>query len=531
MKGGSTMTVDVLIQGGFVMPGDGPGFFADVALKDGRIAAVAANIPPGSAAAVIRAEGRWVCPGFIDLHAHSAMQSFDNPLLAPKIAQGFTTEVIHPDGLAPAPVAPSRVNDRRAYLRPLEGDGPQDWTWTTMGEFFAQLDDTHPTTTLVPSVGHNAVRDYVMGDDNRPPSPAELRAMEDTVRQAIESGARMLSLGLIYLPGVYAHTSELVALANIAAEYHVPLMPHIRNEGEGVITALQEMIGVARASQAPLHISHLKLVGAGHLLEPMLALIDDAAQTLDLSFDQYPYGAGSTLLTALLPPWALEGGAPSIMARLGDETVRAKMRQDTAQGLEGWENLYGACGPENITIADISPAESEVLGQSLRDIAQGRGCDPLEVVFDLLHSTQLNVAMIDHYATEEVVRAIFQHPRALVGTDGIFGGKPHPRLYGTAARVLGRYALREGLISPDEAVARLTARAADRLNLTDRGRIRPGLRGDLVILDPETFLDRATFDRPQQYPAGIQAVLVAGQTVWHEGGPTGQRPGGVLWNH
>ena len=522
------MQLDLLIRGANVYPGDKPARVLDVGVRSGRIAAVAPGIETEGAGEVIDASGLMLCPGFIDMHAHSALRSFDDPVLAPKIAQGFTTELINPDGLAPAPVAAPRVEERRAYLRSLEGSGPAHWSWTSVAEYLDALAATRPTTTLVPSVGHGAVRDYVIGSTRRAPGATELEAMRNEVRQAFEAGARSLSFGLIYLPGMYADTEELVELAREAARFQAPVAVHVRNEADGLLDAVREMIDVARRSGAPLHLSHLKLIGNDHLLEPLLTLIDDATRDVDLTFDQYPYGAGSTMLAALLPPWAQEGGSPAILRRLADCGSRKAIAHDVARGVLGWENLFQACGPERIVIADAGPPREADVGRSLAEIAEDRGVDALTAAMDLMLDTQLDVTMIDHYATEETVRAIARHPRQLVGSDGIFGTRPHPRLYGTAARVLGRYALRDRLISVEEAVARLTARAADRLGLSDRGRICEGLRADLLLLDPARFVDTATYADPIQTPPGVELVVIGGEIVWRDGKATGARPGGVI---
>ncbi len=519
---------DILIHGGTIMPGDAEGFVGDIAITGDRISAIGPQLARGSAARLLDATGLWVCPGFIDLHAHSALEPFARPNLSAKVAQGFTTEVIHPDGLAPAPVHPTQRANRQLYLQGLEGPGPVEWSWTTLEEFLRALHDCHPVTTLVPSIGHNAIRDYVMGSDNRRPSPAEISVMQREIRIAAELGARMFSLGLIYLPGVYAETAELTALAEEAQRCDLPLMPHIRNEATHVLDAVNEMVAVCQQTGASLHLSHLKVVGRVPPVEPLLELIDRASHEIDLTFDQYPYGAGSTLLTAILPPWALGGGPIAILDRLNDTEIRSHVVRDITQGLPGWENLYQACGPDNIVIAQSSADSEAVVGRSLADIARDRHDSPLDVALTLLQQAQVNVTMVDHYATEDTVRQIFRHPRALVGTDGIFGTQPHPRLYGTAARVLGRYAIREHLITPTEAINRLTAGAADRLRLPDRGRLRKGLRADLVILDPNRFIDTATYKEPHQYPSGVAHVLIAGQEVWKDGQPTGARPGGVL---
>ncbi len=492
----------MILRGATVYPGEGPPLPADVVVEDGRIAEV---LP------VERADSSLVlCPGFIDLHTHSALRSFEDPFLTPKLAQGFTTEVINPDGLAPAPVAPERRADRQAYLAALEGRGPETWPWTTVAEYLDALDGTRPALDLVPSIGHGAVRDRVLGGQRRAPSPEELAAMRREVREGLEAGARTLSFGLVYLPGAYAETDELVALAEEAAAFGVPLVPHVRNEAAGILEAVREMVEVARRSGASLHVSHLKSLADERLVEPLLALIEDA----DATFDQYPYGAGCTLLASLLPGWVQEGGAASMLERLRERRIRERLAREVEEGLPGWENLLGTLGPERIVVEGESLAE--------------RGGDPVEAVCALLRESGLAAQMVMHYASEEAVHAIARHPRQLVGSDGIFGERPHPRLYGTAPRFLGRFSIREGLVPVGEAIARLTARSADLLGLSDRGRIEPGKRADLVLLDPDRYLDTATYDDPARSPEGVVGVWVAGERVFADGAPTGARPGRVV---
>jgi N-acyl-D-amino-acid deacylase len=482
----------LVFRGADVHPGEGAPFRADVGVEDGRIAAIGEHVE----GEVVDAEGLMLCPGFVDLHAHSALEPFRDPLLAPKLLQGFTTEVICPDGLAPAPVRDRAA--RRAYLRALEGDGPPEWNWTTFAEYLDALPAT--ASTLVPSAPHGAIRDVCDGD---------VEAMCAEVRLALEAGARMLSFGLVYVPGAFAGTEELVAVARVAAEFGVPLVPHVRNEGAGVLDAVREMIEVSHRSGAPLHVSHLKSLAGEELVEPLLDLVDEAGAT----FDQYPYGAGATLLASLLPPWAQEGGADATLARARDPESRRRIAEDVASGLPGWENQLGTLGPENVVVAGRTIAE--------------RGGDPVATVLDLLLDSELAAPMIIHYAGEEAVRRVAAHPRQLVGSDGIFGEHPHPRLYGTAPRFLGRFALRERLLPVEEAVTRLTARAADLLGLRDRGRIEVGMRADLVLLDPRRYVDEATYAEPRRSPDGVVGVWVAGEAVVRDGSVTGARPAGV----
>jgi N-acyl-D-amino-acid deacylase len=500
----------------------------DVAVAGDRIAAVEAELPGSEAAEAIDGTGLMLCPGFVDMHAHSALRSYSDPLLAPKIAQGFTTELINPDGLPPAPVRPDRRAERQAYLRGLEGTGPDEWPWSTFAEYLDWLEGTRPATTLVPSAGHNSIRDYVTGIAKRAVTPDELGAMRGEVRTALEAGARTLSFGMIYLPGAYADTDELVALAGEAAAFGAPLVPHVRNEGHQVLEAIGEFVDVSRRSGAPLHLSHLKSLADEALIDPLLELLDEASADVDLSFDQYPYGAGSTILSALLPAWAQEGGASATLERLHDPAERERIAHDMRHGVAGWENTYATLGTDRIVIANASPPNEPAVGKTLTELAEERGCDATEAVFGLLTESELDVTMIEHYASDEAVRKVAAHRLHLVGSDGIFGARPHPRLYGSAPRFLGRFAIRDGLVPVEEAVARLTARAADRLGLTDRGRIEPGKRADLVLLDPARYVDGATYEEPLRPPDGVAGVWVAGQAVWRDGKATGARPGGVV---
>lgn len=523
--------LDLLIRGATVYPGDAPPFLGDVGVAGGVIRLVSPrgrDASPAGAREVVDGGGLALCPGFIDLHAHSALRPFEDPLLTPKLAQGFTTEVINPDGLAPAPVAPERRRDRQAYLRPLEGPGPQTWRWSTVAEYLDALDSTRPALSLVPSVGHGAVRDFVLGGDRVEPTAEGLRSLRREVRAGFDAGARMLSFGLVYLPGAYAATEELVAVAEEAAAVGAPLVPHVRNEGHALLEAVEEMIGVARRSGAPLHLSHLKSLADERLVVPLLDLLEDAAATIDVTFDQYPYGAGSTLLASVLPAWAQEGGAPGTLRALADGATRRRIAHDVTNGLPGWENILGTLGPERIEIANAAPPNEGAVGRTLAELAVDRGGDPVAAALDVLRESALDVTMILHYASDEIVRTIARHRLQLVGSDGIFGARPHPRLYGTAPRFLGRFAIRDGLVSVEEAVARLTARAADRLGLADRGRIEPGKRADLVLLDPGRYVDTATYADPNRFPDGVVGVWVDGARAWQAGRPTGARHGGVV---
>ena len=498
----------LVVRGATVYPGDAPPRQVDVGVADGRIAAVGGDLNGGE---VVDGEGLWLCPGFIDVHAHSALRSFEDPFLTEVLAQGITTQVINPDGLAPAPVTDERWADRREYLSALEGAAPGMWPWRTFASYLDALDESRPAISLVPSIGHGAARDTVVGGERRPATPAELERMRQEVRAGFEAGANNLSFGLVYFPGAHGDTEELVAVAEVAAEFDAPLVPHVRNEGAGVLEAMDEMLEVSRRSGASLHVSHLKSMADEALIEPLLDKLENAD---GVTFDQYPYGAGCTLLASLLPAWVQEGGAAETLERLRDPDVLARIADEVEHGLPGWENMLDTLGPERIVVE----------GESIAD----RGGDPVESVADLLLESELGVQMILHYASDDAVREIAAHPRMLLGSDGIFGERPHPRVAGSAARFLGRLALRDGLVPAEEAIARLTARAADRFGLDDRGRVEVGKRADLVLLDPAAYMDAATYEEPLRLAEGVTGVWVAGERAWAGGVPTGARAGGVV---
>ena len=498
---------------------------SDVLVNDGLITAVGPDLSIGSAARTVDAAGRLLCPGFIDLHAHSALRPFDDPLLGAKIGQGFTTELICPDGLGPAPLTDATVDTRRRYLRGLEPSTGAGWDWRSMQSYLDALQVTRPSANMISCVPHSAVRESVMGNANRPPDRREMSAMKDLVAESLSAGARAVSCGMIYAPGLYADTNEILQIADTAAQYGVPLVPHVRNEAAGVIDSISEFVHVCEQTGAHLHVSHVKLVGVPHLLSDLLHTLSSAQDRIRLTCDQYPYGAGSTLLSALLPGYAFDGGPQATLERVRDHAERERMARDMEAGLPNWENLFRACGPENIVITQAGGDRSDAVSKTVAEVAEATGTDPAFAILDLLDHTELDACMIDHYSTEKVVREIFSSSGALVGSDGVFNPHPHPRLYGTAPRVLGRYALREKLITVSEAIRRLSTGPAGVLGLDDRGEIAVGKRADLVLIDPARYVDTATYDEPHQVPPGVELVTVGGITVWDNGNHTGARPG------
>lgn len=500
----------------------------DVAVSDGIIAAVAPDLVLDSVGEEIDGSGRLLVPGFVDMHAHSALHAFDEPAMTAKIGQGFTTELVGLDGLGPAPVS-DRVRDgRRRYLAALEPSSAAPWDWHSMPDYLRSLQEARPATGMAACVPHSAVREVVMGGVDRHPDAGEIRDMQALVEEGCEAGARAVSFGMIYAPGLFADTAELTAIAEVAARHDVPLVPHVRNEADGIIDSIREFVRVAEHTGAALHVSHLKLIGNAHRFHDLMDLLDAASRRIRLSVDQYPYGAGSTVLSALLPPYALAGGPAAVLDRLAGDTERRRLAHDMWHGLPGWENLFASCGPENIVITQAAEPWGHSVGRTVADVAESVGEDPALTVLRILAETHLDAGMIDHYASEQVVRDIYRESGSLVGTDGVFNPHPHPRLYGTAARFLGRFALEEGLVDVVEAVRRMTTEPARVLGLADRGAIVPGLRADLALLDPATFRDRATYQDPIALPDGVECVIVGGRIARRGGRDTGVRAGSVV---
>jgi N-acyl-D-amino-acid deacylase len=418
-------------------------------------------------------------------------------------------------------------------LSGLLGDFGVPWDWSSVRGYLSRVAWSRPVPDIAYLAPHGAIRQWVMGGEDRRASAEQTAAMQALLRQALAEGACGMSTGLIYPPCCYADTAELVDLGRVLAETHRPLVVHMRSESDRILEAVREMVAVAHESGCRVHISHLKLAGRNNWarVDDVLGLVERAqADGLHLTADQYPYVAGSTLLGAILPPWAHDGGTEATLARLRDVAARARMKAAMAEaGPADWDNFWSWSGPEGIVVADIpSGRHPEWLGKSLADMARARGQDPFEAAFDLLLEERMGMAMISFSQDEAVVERIFRRPWVNACTDGLLGGRPHPRAYGTYPRILGRYVREKGLVSLEEAVRKLTSQAARAFGFEGCGLVRPGFRANLVVFDAATVADRATFEEPALFPAGIRDVLVGGELVVRDGEPTRARPGKVL---
>jgi N-acyl-D-amino-acid deacylase len=539
------MGFDLIIQNGQIIDGAGnPWFRADVGIRAGQISEIGQLDPSGSES-VIDATGLTVCPGFIDMHSHSdAAIYFDNTLPS-TIRQGITTSVVGNCGDNLAPLTPSKRNEylsQYAVFAPA-GASFQSVPWNTFAEYLAHMELHGCVANCAHLVGFGTVR--VAGGpgfEDRPPSVEELEKMRSLVAEAMDAGAFGMSTGLIYPPQVYAATEEIIELAKVVAEYGGLYFSHIRGEGATVVDAVREAIAITEQSGCRGgHIGHHKVAGRAYWgkSRETLQLMDDANRRgIGITCDQYPYERGMTSLITLLPPWAHAGGLSKLVARLKDPAQRRRIRRDIQQGIEGWENWIKDGGFEAIYVASVKTDKwRDVEGKSLSEIARLRGkADEWETLFDLLVDENGEVTMTVELMSEADIRRIMQARYTMIGTDawgvnpfGVTGhGKPHPRYYGTYARILGKYVREEGVLTLEDAVRRMTSFPAQRLGLRDRGMLREGMWADIVIFDPERVIDKATYLEPHQFPEGILHVLVNGRIVVTNEALTGELPGKVL---
>jgi N-acyl-D-amino-acid deacylase len=514
------------LRGGQVIDGTGaPAFRADVLTAGHTIAAVDKDLTLGGDS--IDCSGLTVCPGFIDTHSHSDLRVLAEPDLPMKAHQGVTLDVLGQDGISVAPVTDALVEGARRSLAGLLGDPDVPRDWRSVGDYLNRLDAGAAihTAYLVP---HGAVRACAMGLEDRAPTEEELARMVALLGAGMDEGALGLSTGLIYPPCCYAKTDELVALCSEVARKNGVFVVHMRSESDRVLAALDEMLEVAQRSGVHLHISHFKIAGQRNwpLVDDLIMKVESArARRLRVTADQYPYVAGSTMFGAILPPWAHAGGVEQTLARLGAKSERAKMRAAMSHGGENdWDNFWAWTGPEGIVISDVpSGRRPELIGKTVAQAAAG--ADPIEFALDLLLGERMGVSMISFSQNEQVVSRLMKLPWVNGCTDGLLGGRPHPRAYGTFPRLLGRYVRDEKVVSLEEMVRKITAQAAEAMHLKDRGKVRQGLVADLVAFDAAKVTDRATFDDPLRLPDGIEHVLVGGVPVVLFGKPTGARPG------
>ncbi len=525
---------DLLIRGASIIDGTGkPTFTGDVGVVGEQIAALSAHLE-GEAGQVIEAHGMVVAPGFIDAHTHDDVVVLRRAVVLPKIYQGITTLVIGNCGFGVAPTTQAHMAALQRYAAPVLGGDYLRWDWPTMGSFLETLQAMPLGQHVRALLGHTAVRVAVMGFESRAANDQEIAAQEALVAEAMQAGAAGLSLGLMYVPGMYAPAAELVRLARVVGRAGGVVAAHMRSEGDGLLAALDEMLSIAEQAEVAVHISHLKVTGRknwGGINVALERIAAARARGLSVTVDMYPYTAGSTTMTQLLPPWLLEGGTERMLRRLDDAELHQRALHDLAHGLPGWENQAGALGWERITLSSVPHGIYGAFeGLTMDEVATRLGCSPEKAALYLLQATQGQTTILLFSMDERDVDAVIQVPFAMIGSDGLplRSGRPHPRLYGTFPRFIKRYVRELKRLSLEEAIQKVTAFPATRFGLARRGVLAVGMAADLVVFDPDHIGDLATYTAPEVYPEGIQAVIVAGQPVVLHGQLQPNLPGHLL---
>lgn len=530
---------DLVLAGGRVVDGTGaPAFVSDVAIRGARIAAVGALSETRIARARRRidARGLVVAPGFIDLLGQSEYNVLVDPRAVSKVTQGVTTEVTG-EGSSIAPVNARMVADgedvwKRYGVRP---------DWTTLSGYFARFAKTPPTINLATFVGLGGLRDLVMGKSDRRPTPAELEAMEREVAKAMDEGALGVSASLQYVPDIWFTTDDLIALSRVAAKRGGVLFVHQRSESDRVLASLDEAFRIAREAGIPVDVWHLKASGArnhGKMKEVLARFEAARGAGLDVAASQYPWNASANGLGACLPPWVREGDREKLLERLRDPALRAKAKADMADPAATWENqwLGASAGAGVLVSAVLDPKLKKYEGKRIAEIAAAEGKDPRDALIDLVLADRANTAGIHFTMAEDDVRLALAHrlvafctDSGAVAPDGIFSEeRSHPRAWGSATRILGKYVREEKLLPLEEAVRKMTSLPAARARLADRGILRPGLAADVTVFDPATVRAVSTYEDPLRVSEGVPFVIVNGQLVVDGGKVTAARPGRIL---
>jgi dihydroorotase/N-acyl-D-amino-acid deacylase len=527
---------DLVFANGHIVDGSGsPWYQGDVGIRDGKIVAIG-KLERRTAKRRIDVAGKVIAPGFIDMLGQSELTILVEPRLPSKIYQGITTEITG-EGNSIAPLAGHALDEFQAAFTHygIKAD------WQTLGQYYARLERQKIGINVGSYVGATTIRSVVIGGDNRPPMPAELIRMRTLVKEAMLDGAMGLSSSLEYAPAPYASTEELIALAKEAGQLGGVYATHMRSEGDAINASLDEVFRIAQEASIPVEIWHLKVAGKANwgTMPAIVARINAArANGLDITADTYAYPAWVNDMSAFVPPWAHDGGTVQLIERLKDPVSRARIRADMLKPSSTWDNEWSEVeGPESILVGVVhNPALYALQGQTIAQIATERGTDPLDTLLNILVDDNGNTACAVFGMNEADVAVALKQPWTSVDNDSsgssidgpLAKEHPHPRAYGTFPRILRKYVREEHLLSLEDAIRKFTALPAARMHLTDRGLIKQGLAADIVVFDPLTVTDRATFAEPNQLSVGMQWVLVNGIPVIDEGHMTGALPGHVL---
>jgi len=528
---------DILIRNGTVYDGTGgAGRRADVGIRGDRIVAVG-DLASAKTASSVDAKGLAVAPGFINMLSWSTESLLVDGRSQGEIRQGVTTQIFG-EGSSMGPV--NEEMKKRAYA--LMGDIKYEITWKTLSDYLQELERRGVSQNVASFLGATTVREYVIGVEDKKPTPEQLEQMRALVRQEMEAGALGIGSSLIYAPAFYASTEELIELCKVAAQYRGKYISHMRSEGNRLLEAVDELIRISREAKIPAEIYHLKAAGQKNWskMDQVIAKVEAARTSgLKLTADMYTYPAGATGLDAAMPPWVLDGGYPAAFKRLRDPETRKKIADAIRTGGSDWENLYLAAGsPERVILVEFKNEKLKPLtGKTLAEAAKLRGEDPIDTIMNLVLEDETRVGTVYFMMSEDNLKKQIRLPWVSFGSDAssmspeppFTKSSTHPRAYGNFARLLGKYVREEKVIPLQEAVRRLSALPATNLELKDRGFVREGMFADLAIFDPQAIADRATFEKPHQFAVGMRHVFVNGTHVLKDGEHTGAKPGRPLY--
>jgi N-acyl-D-aspartate/D-glutamate deacylase len=535
------LSYDIIIRNGKVY--DGLSIYPrilDIAIDKGRISVIG-NLSGEKGEVEIDASRFVVCPGFIDMHSHSDVSVLVYPESSSKVRQGVTTEVVGNCGLSPGPI-------KKESLELIKGNLDLyfsrisdliDWNWETLSEYYRIVEKCKTAVNLIPLVGHNTLRINVMGFEARETSEEEIAEMKKMLERELGEGIWGMSSGLFYTPGAYSKTEEIIELAKVVKKYNALYFSHIRDEGRNVVEAIDEAIRIGRDSGVSVQISHIKVMGKAQwgLSGEIIEMIERARQEgIDIHADIYPYDAGQTSMLKTLPAWAQEGGPMKSLERLKDDELAEKIREEMEEGKMKGQNFVYELGWDNIIIVSTESGDEEVEGKNIYELGKIKGKRPFDVFREILIKNNGNVSIVIRGMNEQDIISFLKRDWVYIGTDqkgirpgyGPLGGKQHPRAYGTFPRVLRRYVMEKNVLGLGEAISKMTGKPAMRLGLKNRGILKEGNYADIVVFNPEKIQDRATYENPNQYPEGIEYVIINGKVAVKKGHETGVKSGKVL---
>ena len=530
-------TLDVVIKGGTLYDGTGgKPLVTNVAIRGDRIVGVG-DFKAATAKAVIDAKGMAVAPGFINMLSWSTESLIEDGRSQSEIREGVTTQIMG-EGFSMGP-----LNDRiKERMRRDQGDIKYEIKWTTLAEYLRYLEQHGVSCNVASFIGATTIREHVIGLEDKQPTPEQLEQMRQLVRQEMEAGALGIGTSLIYPPAFYAKTEELIELCKVAAKYQGKYISHMRSEGNRLLEAIDELLRISKEANIPAEIYHIKAAGQPNWgkADAMLAKIEEARKAgLKITADMYTYTAAGTGLDACLPPWTADGGYPALFKRLRDPATRKKIAEEVRTPSDKWENLYLAAGsPDKILLNGFKSEKLKPLtGKSLAEVAKMRGKDPIETAMDLISEDESRIDSIYFLMSEENVKKEIAKPWVSFGSDeasqtpegNFIKSNCHPRAYGNFARVLGKYVREDKVLTLADAIRKLSGQPATNLGLDHRGFVKEGMFADVVIFDPATIGDRATFEKPHQYAVGVKHVFVNGVQVLKDGEHTGAKSGRALW--